>query len=179
MECTTIIVNAEATEATCVLPNLPSGVHEIIFKATAGHVVRSKMYITSTLNVNTVNPTTAGTNGGSRLTISGYGFDEDTVVSMHLTDGEIICEFCYKESISATEIVFFSPRVASVGGATITVSHEFLPTDLSELDVMIERTLAEITARVDTFFCYKNRFKTQEFCFCMLNFDVSRKFFCF
>ena len=130
-ECINVVVAGDFASATCDIPNLATGSHAVNFHATNGYVVSDDFMVESTLTVSGISPTSGGTNGGSRVTITGFGFDHDTIVQVYTSDGEILCEFCYKDSVTASEIVFFTPTANAVGAAEVRVSHEYVSTTIA------------------------------------------------
>ena len=86
-------------------------------------------YMISELTASALTPATGGLNGGSLVTITGFGFNIDTVIQVNEKNGAPICEFCRIHSIpSASELVFYSPRVLSSKTVEVIVGHEYLET---------------------------------------------------
>ena len=134
------IVSASANQVTCTVPDLAAGRFDVELSALYGGVRFTPTKITSNLNAVSINPATAGVNGGQLITVAGFGFDRDTVIETRTADGELICEFCHIFDIpSASELIFYSPRVLSAGAFKVTVKHEYLQTTIAAMDV--NRTL--------------------------------------
>ena len=145
LPCSGIVVAEDLNSATCTLPDLASGVHQVQFTATNGFVVTPTITLESSLTVSAISPNSGGTNGGSLVTLSGFGFDQDTVVQVYTADGEILCEFCYKESVTPAEIVFLTPSASNEGPAEVRVSHEYLVTNIAPLEFTFATTTASVT----------------------------------
>ena len=122
------LVSTSSTETKCTLPELPMGTYKLRATAWRGDAKFDEpISITVAMKVTTMSPTIAGVNGGARITLRGVGFDENTIVRVRQANGVLLCEFCYKESVTPNQIVFVAPRSQVAGQATVTVTHEFMP----------------------------------------------------
>ena len=146
-DCTGMEVSGNGQSATCSLPNLTTGHHVVDFKADLGGVVKPSTRIQSNLGASSIYPSTGGLNGGSLITITGYGFDQDTVVEVYSYKGERLCEFCHVVDIpSPTELIFYSPRLeGSPQDATVVVKHEYIETDISPFEFLYSDNSARVS----------------------------------
>ena len=145
-DCTGMTVAGNGRSATCTLPDLTTGRHVIEVEAEFGGVIRPSMRIQSNLAATSINPVAGGLNGGSLVTITGFGFDQDTVVEVYSNIGERLCEFCHVFSItSATELVFYSPRVSEAQTATVAVKHEYMPSSIAPIDFEYSDSSASVS----------------------------------
>ena len=122
------VVSTKSTQVKCTMPDLPSGKYDIKLQGKFGFVVMDPTKIQVSTGVASVQPSTSGLNGGALVTVTGFGFDDDVVVSVRNVDGYLLCEFCTKLEVSSTQIVFSTPRSDLAGDASITVAHEYLTT---------------------------------------------------
>ena len=143
--CLNVVVANDGNSATCELPALEVGKHSIYFTASNGFVVHSPFSVESVMSVSGIAPLSGGTRGGQLVTVSGFGFSDDTVIQVYTDSEGILCEFCYKESVSADQIVFYTPKAASAGNAEITVSHEYIETNIASTIYTYTETNGEIT----------------------------------
>ena len=95
------------------MPELTAGYHHIKFSSELGEVrVENEAQTTVKVHMSAsgISPTSGvGSNGGERVTVTGFGFDEDAVVTVESASGLLLCEFCKKEVVSSTEIIFITP----------------------------------------------------------------------
>ena len=143
--CLNIIVAGDGNSATCTLPALEVGKHSIHFTATNGFVVHSPLYVESVMTVASISPVTGGTRGGQLITVTGFGFSKDTVIQVYTDLDGILCEFCYKESVTPDTIVFYSPLSPNIGEAKVFVSHEYLQSNISPFTYTYTATNGLIT----------------------------------
>ena len=131
-DCAIVSITNKVTK--CKMPELSLGEHKVKAIAHGGYVIFDKeISITVVMSATKMEPTIAGLNGGARVTIDGVGFDEDTIVRVRQIDGTLLCEFCYKESLTANQIVFVTPSALSAGQANVYVMHEFMETAMGLL----------------------------------------------
>ena len=140
------IISATANQVTCTVPDLAAGRFDVELSALYGGVRFTPTKITSNLNAVSINPATAGVNGGQLISVAGFGFDRDTVIETRTSDGELICEFCHIFDIpTASELIFYSPRVLEAGAFKVKVKHEYLQTSIAAMDLTISDTLATVS----------------------------------
>ena len=141
--------SADSRTFTCKMPELTAGYHHIKFSSELGEVrveTEAQTTVKVHMSASGISPTGGvGSNGGERVTVTGFGFDEDVVVTVESASGLLLCEFCKKEVVSSTEIVFITPRNAEAS-AKVTVHHEFLATDIESFSLDYVETNSEVTA---------------------------------
>ena len=130
---------------TCTISALIAGQYEIITKAYYGNIQYSEIFrIKSLVSASSVFPVSTGLNGGRLITVTGFGFSEDTIIQVY-QNGIPLCKFCFIHSIpSPTELLFFTPRSYNDGLAKIMVSHEYINTDIPLIDLTYETFSAQI-----------------------------------
>ena len=108
-------------------------------------VLQCVTLIIADLTANLISPATGGLNGGSLITVIGFGFNIDTVIEVNEKSGGRICEFCRIHSIpSASELIFYSPRVLKAQTVDVKVKHEYLSTTIPVLEFVYTDSSAVI-----------------------------------
>ena len=119
----------------CTVPDLSAGRHKVQLKGQYGGISSAKYMVVSELAAASLSPSAGGLNGGSLVTVTGFGFNVDTVIEVYQKNGARLCEFCKVHSIpSASELVFYSPRVLSAQTVDVIVKHEFLASSIAALE---------------------------------------------
>jgi len=125
-------VSGGGNSATATFSGVQGGRYPLRFHATSGGVTVADGLdqITVEYSASGISPSSGGLNGGSLVTVTGYGFDKDSVVEMYASNGERLCEFCrIKEVVDTSTLVFYSARVTAADTAKVVVKHEYLSSD--------------------------------------------------
>ena len=115
------------TSVQCDAPSLPTGFHQLVGASNLGVITMSNtLKIEAALHVTSISPLTGGRFGGLPLTVSGYGFDQDTIFSF-VQDGSKLCSPCIVlEHRSTEELILQAPFSMVDGTAQILVTHEYV-----------------------------------------------------
>ena len=144
------IVSSSAAEVKCNMPDVPSGKYNVKLHGKFGAVVMEPAFVQVDMGVSNVGPTTSGLNGGARVTIDGFGFDEDVVVAVRDVNGYLLCEFCHKVDVSSTQIVFETPRSSLTGDGSITITHEYLTTTIAAVPLTYSDDSSTVIASTES-----------------------------
>ena len=124
------IESNNATTVECILPSLAAGTYNTALQSRLGRGKVSVPDLVFETNIKMVSPSTSGLNGGQLVTISGFGFVDDTNVTVTDANGDDLCDFnsnnCEIVSLSPDEIVFTSPQADFAGDVNILVASDHL-----------------------------------------------------
>ena len=111
----------------CDAPELEAGEYTPSGSTSRGRIMfKSRQHFLAGLSVSSISPTSGGRFGGQLLTLSGFGFSEDTVVEF-VKDGLILCSPCVIGSVQSSEsMTVITPPVDADGNAKIFVRHEYI-----------------------------------------------------
>ncbi|KAL3885610.1 hypothetical protein ACJMK2_025660 [Sinanodonta woodiana] len=118
-ECT--VTNARNTSITCTVGNGLIGRHKVVVtvsgKGRARHPLEGDVVFNYTAEISDMSPTSGSMGGGTSLTLSGYGFPNDAVVTVGT-------KACIIMSVNSTQIVCLTPASATVQTVSVTVSKD-------------------------------------------------------
>ena len=131
------IRSSDDSEIKCKLADFVTGNYKLKLEGALGSPNFGDLgSIDVILAASKLDSTTYGTNGGASVTITGFGFSEDVIVEVIDANGQRLCEFCKKTSVTPSEIVFITPAAHDSGAAQVLVKHEWLETVIPPFDVM-------------------------------------------
>ena len=104
------------------------GVYEVQFKSIFGDVqVEDIFLIERIFDAISISPNIGLVKGGTLVTVSGYGFDNNMVIEVFAEGGERLCEFCSISPKSTfNELIFYTPRALIAQTAVVLLRHEFV-----------------------------------------------------
>ncbi|XP_052286416.1 fibrocystin-L-like [Dreissena polymorpha] len=113
IECT--VTMATATSITCNVGNGPVGAHPIIVNVEGKGIARGLVEFTYTANITGISPTIGGLGGGIILTIAGYGFTNNSDVTVNGATCEV-------QSVVPDEILCILPNSVTAGTFDVEVT---------------------------------------------------------